>query len=61
MKRARSSSAYELNIGAVDALDRARKIPPGHERAEALQKATILENGAEMLEHFSGKVGVPAK
>jgi hypothetical protein len=36
-------------------------MPSGHERAEAIQKATIPENAAEMLEHFSGKVGVPAK
>jgi len=42
-------------------LERARKMSPGHERAEALQKATILKNAAEMLEHFSGKVGVPVK
>jgi len=26
-----------------------------------MKKATILENAAEMLEHFSGRVGVPAK
>ena len=31
-------------------MNRTRKMPPGHERAEALQKATILENAAEMLE-----------
>ncbi|MDI2076158.1 MULTISPECIES: hypothetical protein [Bradyrhizobium] len=36
-------------------------MPPGDERAEAMKKATILENAAEMLEHFSGRVGVPAK
>jgi hypothetical protein len=36
-------------------------MPPGHERAEAMKKATILENAAKMLEHFSGKVGMPAK
>jgi hypothetical protein len=61
MKRAQSSLASELNIRAADALDRAGKMPPGPEHAEAMQKATILENAAEMLEHFSGKVGVPAK
>jgi hypothetical protein len=61
MKRAQSSLASELNIRAADALDRAGKMPSGHERAEAIQKATIPENAAEMLEHFSGKVGVPAK
>jgi hypothetical protein len=61
MKRAPSSLASELNIRAADALDRARKMPPGHERVEALQKATILENAAEMLEHLGGKVGVPSE
>ena len=25
-------------------MDRTRKMPPGHERVEALQKATILED-----------------
>jgi hypothetical protein len=29
-------------------------MPPGDERAEAMKKAVILENAAEMLEHFSG-------
>lgn len=27
-------------------------MPPGAERAEAMKKATILENAAEMLKHF---------
>jgi hypothetical protein len=61
IKRAQSSLACKLNIWAADALDRARKMPLGDERAEAMQKAAILENAAEMLEHFSGRVGVPAK
>jgi hypothetical protein len=61
MKRAQSSLASELNIRAADALDRARKMPPGGERVEAMKKAVILENAAEMLEHFSGRIAVPAK
>ncbi|MBP2432467.1 hypothetical protein ABIF38_003473 [Bradyrhizobium japonicum] len=36
-------------------------MPPGDERADAMKMAKILENAAEMLEHFSGRVGVPAK
>lgn len=44
MKRAPSSFASELNVRAADAVDRTRKMPPGHERVEALQKATILED-----------------
>jgi len=50
-----STLACELNIRAADALDEARKMPPGDERAEAMQKATILENAAEMLEHLGGR------
>ncbi|WP_315702639.1 MULTISPECIES: hypothetical protein [unclassified Bradyrhizobium] len=56
-----SSLACRLNIRAADALDSARKMPPGDERAAAMKKATILENAAEMIEHFCGKVGVPVK
>jgi hypothetical protein len=36
-------------------------MPPGDERVEAMKKAVILENAAEMLENFSGTIGVPAK
>jgi hypothetical protein len=42
------------------ALDRARKMPPV-ERTEAMNKATILENAAEILEYLFGKVGASAK
>jgi hypothetical protein len=61
MKRAQTSLASELNIKAADVLERAGKMPPGHELAKARQKATILQNAAEMLEHFNGKVGVRTK
>jgi hypothetical protein len=47
----------ELNIRATNALDRARKMPRGHDRAGALRKAKILLNAAEMLKHLSRKVG----
>jgi hypothetical protein len=36
-------------------------MPPRDERADAMKKAAIRENSAKMLEHFSGRVGVPAK
>jgi hypothetical protein len=55
IKGTQSTLTCELNIRAADALDEARKMPPGDERAEAMQKATILENAAEMLEHLSGR------
>jgi len=61
MKRDQSSLACVLNVRAVDALERARRMPPGGERSEAIKKAKILENAAEMLGHLSGKVGAPAK
>jgi hypothetical protein len=44
-----------FGIRAADALDEARKMPPGDERAEAMQKAATLQNAAEMLEHLNGR------
>jgi hypothetical protein len=61
MKRTQSTVAGELDVRAVGALDAARKMPPGDERAEALRQATILENAAEMHRHFQRKPGAPAK
>ncbi len=57
----RISVADELNIRAVAALDNAREMPPGDGRAEAINKAMILRNAAEVHEHFCGKGGAPAK
>jgi hypothetical protein len=57
----RISVADELNIRAVAALDDAREMPPGDGRAEAMNKAMILRNAAEVHEHFCGKGGAPAK
>jgi hypothetical protein len=54
MKRTRSSLASVLDVRAVDALDAARKMPPGGERTAAMRKATILGNAAEMIKSFSG-------
>ena len=53
--------ACKLNIRATYAVDTAREMPPGDERVEAMKKAVILENAAERLGHFSGRIGVPAK
>jgi hypothetical protein len=55
MKRAPSSLASELNIRAADCVDRIRKMPPGGERAQAMNKEKNLENAAEMLEHVSAR------
>jgi hypothetical protein len=61
MKRTQSSLADKLNIRAVAALDRAREMPSGAARAEAMNKAMILRNAVELHEHFCGKGGAPAK
>jgi len=60
MKRTQSSLADKLNIRAVAALDRAREMPPGDARAEAMNKAMILRNAVEVHEHFCGKGGSSA-
>jgi len=61
MKRTQSSLANELNIRAVAALDEARKMPPADGRTEAMHKAIILRNAAEMPEHFFSESGAPAQ
>jgi hypothetical protein len=61
MKGLQSSLADKLNIRAVAALDRARDMPPGDARAAAMNKAMILRNAVEVLEHFCGKGGAAAK
>jgi hypothetical protein len=61
MTRVETSLAHRLGIQAADALDRAGKMPPGRGRLEAMQKATILQNASDMMEHFSRKIGVPAE
>ena len=61
MTRSRSSLACKLRIRAADALNTACQMPPGSQRMEAMNKAKILGNAAEMLDHFVGQVGVPGK
>lgn len=61
MKRTQSSLADRLNIRAVAALDRAREMPPGDARAEAMNKAMILRNAVEVHQHLCSKGGAPAK
>jgi hypothetical protein len=55
MKRTQSSVADKLNIRAVAALDEAREMLPGDQRAEAMHKAMILRNAAERLIETLGK------
>jgi hypothetical protein len=60
-KRTRPSLAKELDARAVAALDEARGAPPGDQRTEAMNKAMILRNAAEMHEHFFSKSGAPSQ
>jgi len=46
------SLTLRLNLKATAALDRARNMPPGAQRAGTMQEAMILGNAAEMLRHF---------
>jgi hypothetical protein len=55
MKRTWSSLAKELEARAVAALDEAREMLSGNRRTEAMNKAMILRNAAEMHEHFFSK------
>jgi len=60
-KRTRPSLATELDARAVAALDEARGMPSGDQRTEAINKAMILRNAAEMHEHFFSKSAAPAR
>ncbi|RXT46598.1 hypothetical protein [Bradyrhizobium betae] len=52
---AQPSLIGRLNLKASDARDKARNMPLGEERAEAMQQAVILKNAAEMLRHLGGR------
>lgn len=51
----------DLDIEATTALDLARALPPGPERTEAMKRAGILRNAADMQGLFFAKRGRPAK
>jgi hypothetical protein len=61
IKQTQSSLAKELDARAVVALDEARELPPGDQRKEAMNRAMILRNAAEMHEHLLSKSGAPAQ
>jgi hypothetical protein len=61
MKQAQSPLAKELDARAAIALDEARGIPPGDQRTEAMNRAMILRNAAEMHEHLLSKSSAPAQ
>jgi hypothetical protein len=51
----------DLDAEALAALDAARRMPPGPERTEAMKKAGILRNAADLQGVFFAKRGRPAK
>jgi len=59
-KQAQSSLAYDLEARAVAALAEAREMPPGDERTEAINKAMVFRNAADIHEVLCGKRGAPA-
>ena len=58
-KETPSTLAHDLNAGAVAALDETREMPPGDERAEAIQKAMVFRNAAEIHQLLGRKCGAP--
>jgi hypothetical protein len=51
----------ELEAQALAALEEARTMPPGLARTEAMKKAGILRNAADLQGLFFAKRGRPAK
>jgi hypothetical protein len=58
--RIQSSLAHNLKARAVAALDEAREMPTGDGRTEAIHKATVFRNAAEIHELLSGRRDAPA-
>jgi len=56
-----SPDVYHLHAKAAAALDEARELPPGAEKTEALKKAGLLRNAADIHGLFFAKRGRPAK
>lgn len=54
-----STLAQDLNTGADGAMDKAREMPPGDERTEAMHKATVFRNAAELHQLLGRKRGGP--
>ena len=54
-----SSDALDLYAKATEALERARLMSPGQEKTEALQKAVLLRNAADIRGLFIVKRGRP--
>jgi hypothetical protein len=55
------SPKLDLEAEALAALERARTMPPGAARNEAMKRAGILRNAADLQGIFFAKRGRPAK
>jgi hypothetical protein len=61
-QRARPSpDVHDLDAKAVAALEEARDMAPGPDRTEAMKRAGILRNAADIQGLFFAKRGRPAK
>ncbi|HEV7636367.1 MAG TPA: hypothetical protein VGO54_13115 [Bradyrhizobium sp.] len=56
-----SRPKLDLDIEAATALEQARAMAPGSERTEAMKRAGILRNAADLQGLFFAKRGRPAK
>jgi hypothetical protein len=54
-------SKLDLDAQALIALEEARKMSPGPERTEAMKRAGILRNAADLQGLFFAKRGRPTK
>ena len=59
--RIQSSLAPNLKARAVAALNKAREMPTGEGRTEAIRKATVFRNAAEIHELLCGNRRAPAE
>ncbi len=62
MKRIpRSAETSDWEAKAIEALEKARAMPPGQEKTEALKEAGMLRNAADLRGLFFAKRGRPPK
>jgi hypothetical protein len=60
MGKSTTANNRDLNAKAIDALEEARNMPPGPERAKALNKADRLRYAADIYDYlFSSKPKPP--
>ena len=59
VKQSQSSLAHDLDARAAAALNEAQEMPPGDERTEANNKATVFRNAARIHELLCGKRDAP--